>query len=98
MPRVKRGARTQRVRRRQSGADIALGGRHDPSVRIDRRRHPRIRPRQQPPLILDRPHLRLLQVLFPGAGVAVPAVIRDIQQNLRALQRSLPHFIGKIDS
>ena len=95
MPRVKAGTRTKRVRRRQRGADLARGCRHDPSVRIDGCRHPRIRRRQQPPVILDRPHLRLLQVLLPGAAVAVPAVIRDIHQNLCALQRSLPHFVGK---
>src|SRR5208337_2753732 len=50
---------------------------------------------QQPPVIFNGPHFGLLQVLFPRAAVAIPAVVRDIQQNLCALQRSLPHFVGK---
>src|SRR5271157_5547485 len=34
-------------------------------------------------------------MLLPGAAVAVPAVIRDIQQDLRALHRPLSDFVGK---
>src|ERR1039457_5225249 len=95
MPSVKRGARAQSIRRRQRCADFPRSSRHDPSVGVDRCRHPRIRRRQQPPLILDRAHLRLLQMLLPRAAVAVPPVIGNIQQNLCALQRPLPYFVGK---
>src|SRR6202140_5469185 len=95
MPRVKAGTGTKRIRRRQRRADLAFSCRHDPSIRIDRCRHPRIRSRQQPPPILDRPHLCLLQVLLPCATVTVPSVIRNVHQNLRSLQRSLSYFVGK---
>src|ERR1035438_1083769 len=95
MTRIEGGTRAESIRCLERGANFARRGSYNPSRRSDGSRHPRVRRREQPAVIFDGAHFGLLQVLLPGAAVAVPAVVRDIQQNLCALQRSLAHFIGK---
>ncbi len=68
---------------------------HHASVRINGRRHPRVRIAQQPAVILDRPHPRHVQVLPGSAGVAIPAVVGDIHEYLRSILHEFPHLIGK---
>ncbi len=50
---------------------------------------------QQPAAVLDGPHARHVEVLPGGAGVAVPAVVADVDEHLRAQLRKLAHLIGE---
>src|ERR1022692_5283924 len=95
MTRIEGGTRAESIRCLERGANFARRGGYDSSIRIDGSRHPRVRRREQPAVIFDGAHFGLLQMLVPGAAVAVPAVVRNIQQNLCALQRSLTHLVGK---
>ena len=50
---------------------------------------------QQPAIVFDGPHARLIQVLREGAAISIPSVIGNIHQKLRALISELPDLIGK---
>ena len=50
---------------------------------------------KQPAIVFDRSHARLVQMLRVRAAVAIPAVVGDVHENLRAIVRELTHFIGK---
>ena len=50
---------------------------------------------QQPAGIFHGTHARLLQVLSIGAAVPVPAVIGNVDENLRAVFGELPDVIGE---
>ena len=50
---------------------------------------------QNPAAVFDGPHARHVQVLPGRAGVAVPAVVADVDQHLGAQLRELAHLVGK---
>src|SRR5450755_4028337 len=85
----------QGVGRPQDGADFARDGGHDSSVRVDGGGDAGVGVAQQPAFIFDGPHAGLLQVLGVGAAVAVPAVIGNIDEDLRAVGGELADFVGK---
>ena len=46
-------------------------------------------------LVLHRPELGHREVLVGGGGPAVPAVVRDVDEELRAARRELAHEVGE---
>ena len=50
---------------------------------------------RQPAIIFDGAHAGLIQVLRVGAAVAIPSVVGNVHQELRALIGELADFIGK---
>ena len=81
------------IRSLQCGSHLARHLRHDPAIGIDGSRHPRIGVAQQPAIILHCPHAGLLQMLRLGAAVAIPAVVRDVHENLRSIGHELANLI-----
>src|ERR1035437_6942488 len=50
---------------------------------------------ENPAAVFDGTHARHIQVLPRGAGVAVPSVIADVDEDLCAETRELPHLVGE---
>src|SRR5260370_28131138 len=83
------------IRRQQASALVAGSPRYNPPVRINAGGRARVGITQDPTIVLDGPHPRLIQVLARGAVVSVPAVIRDVDEHLRAVCRKFANFIRK---
>ena len=66
-----------------------------PSVGIDDGGDAGVGVAQQPAAILDRAHARHIERLPGRAGIAVPAVIRDVDQHLGAALHEQPYLIAK---
>ena len=46
-------------------------------------------------MVLDRAHAHHVQVLPRGTGVAVPAVVREVHQDVGATEGELANFVAK---
>jgi len=67
----------------------------DAAVGIDGGRDAVVGVAQNPAAVFDGTHARHVQVLPGGAGVAVPSIVRDVDEHLGAELGELPHLIGK---
>src|SRR5579859_1059841 len=83
------------VGRQQAGALLARGLRHNASVRINAGGNAGIGVAQDPAIIFNSPHSRHVQVLAGSAMLAVPSVVGDVDEHLRAIDRELPDFLGE---
>src|ERR1700749_3445306 len=67
----------------------------DAAIRIDRRRHPRVRVPQQPAPVLYRTHACHIQVLPRRAGISIPSIVRDIHQHFGTIHHKMSYLICK---
>ncbi len=67
----------------------------DAAVGIDGRGDAVVGVAQNPAAVFDGPHARHVQVLPGRAGVAVPAVVADVDEHLGAEPRELADLVGK---
>ena len=81
--------------RKQRSLNMARRALHNPPVRIDDGRYAAIGIDQQPTIIFYGSHPAHIQVLPGRAGIAIPAVVGDVNQNVRAQVDELTYFIGK---
>ena len=95
MPRVEGSLVHQPIRSLQSQPLIARQRSHHPSIRIDRRGDARVGVPQQPAMVLHRSHPGLIQMLPTCAGVPIPSIVRDVDEDLSPMQRKLPHLMRK---
>src|ERR1700733_11387650 len=95
MSSVKRGYGGERIWRDQRCANLPRNLRRQPAPRVNRCRDPGIRGAQNPAIIFDCPHPRLVQVLRVCAAIAVPAIVRNIYKNLSAIVGELAHIVGE---
>src|ERR1700686_5441659 len=95
MARVEGGCIVEAVDSLQYGSDFARGALQDPARWINRSCDACVRGAQKPSCIFYCAHSCLLQMLRVGAAIAIPAVVRDVHENLRAIFRKLPNFIRK---
>ena len=77
---------------------MARKARNDSAIRIDGGGEAGVGIAQQPAIVFDGTHAGLVQVLGPCAGVAVPAVVGNIDEDLGAVGGKLTDFSGKMDS
>src|SRR5262249_44762167 len=77
-------------------ANVAWNGSIDAAVGIDRRGQPAIGDAQYPAPVLHRTHPRHSQVLISRRRFSKPAVIRNIDQQVRTVRRELADF-ARID-
>src|SRR5579862_2244347 len=95
MPRVERGYRSERVGCDQSRLLLTRNASDDSSPGIDGGRDPGVGGAEQPAVVFDGAHAGLVQVLRVGATVAVPSVIGNVDEDLRALIGELADFVGE---
>ena len=58
-----------------------------PPLRVDRRSNAIVRIQQNPPVILNRSHARHIKVLPRRAGVSIPSIVRNIDEDISPLKR-----------
>src|SRR2546428_1353474 len=92
---VERGYVRQGVRGLQYGADSSRHACHDSSIGIDRGGYPGISIAQQPVRIFHGTHASLFQMLSVSPAVTVPAVVRNVHEDLRPIRGELADFIRK---
>src|SRR5579883_3495993 len=83
------------VRSGECGASFARQAGHHAAVGVDGGGEAGVGVAQQPPAVLDGAHAGLVQMLRPGSGIAVPAIVGDVDEDLRALCRQLADFVGE---
>src|SRR3984885_5869053 len=79
----------------QRGERVTRHTRHKPPVGVDDGRDAGVGITQQPAAIFDRTHARHVERLPRRAGVAVPAVVRDVDQHPGALLYEQPYLIAE---
>ena len=72
-----------------AGSLVAGGGGGDSAERIDRRSDPCVSGTKNPAVIFNGTHTNHIEVLPGGAGVAVPAIVGDVDQDIGSLLREL---------
>src|SRR5690242_40503 len=92
---IERGSRFEAVRSLQYGTDISRSDGKHLAQGTDRRRNSIVGCAQQPAAIFDRSHPCHIQMLSRGAIPPIPAVIRDVDEQLRSILREPQHFIRK---
>jgi hypothetical protein len=81
------------VRRYQRGSLLPGKTRGHPTNWIDGGRNTGVRRAQNPSVVLDGAPSGLIQMLGVSAAVAIPPVIRDIHEYLRAVPRKLADLV-----
>src|SRR5882757_8778354 len=78
-----------------AGSLVARGGGGDSAIGIDGRGDSCVGGTKDPAVIFDGTHANHVQVLPGGAGVAVPAVVGDVDQDIGSLLRELADFVSE---
>src|SRR4051812_10570831 len=92
---VERGDRSAGIRRDKCGSLLAGNTGSNASPGIDGRGHSSVGVTEEPAIVLNGTHTSLIQVLRICATVAIPAIIRNVHEDLRTLIGRLPDFIGE---
>src|SRR5207302_6913614 len=74
---------------------MSRGGGGDSAVGIDGRGNSCVGGAENPAVIFDGAHANHVEVLPCGAGVAVPAVIGDVDQDIGALLGEMADFVAE---
>src|SRR5664279_2486986 len=85
----------QRICCLQLSALVARSLGYHASQRVNHRRNASVGIAQQPAIIFHRAHACLVQVLPWRASLAVPTVVRDVDEQLSTVLCELPDFIRK---
>src|ERR1035437_3634536 len=83
----------QRIRRLQLRALVARGLGHHAPQWVNHRRNTGIGIAQQPAIVFHSAHACLVQVLPRSASLAVPPVVRDVDEQFSAVFCELPDFV-----
>ena len=81
-----------------AGSLVARSGGGDSAVRIDGRSHSCVGGAKNPAVVFDGAHTDHVEVLPGGAGVAVPAVVGDVDEDVGPLLGEWRISSPKMDS
>ena len=93
MPGVERGCLDELKGKGEGGAKVARRFGVHAAPRIDGNRNSCVRGTEQPAIIFYSAHPCHVQVLPGRPGISVPAIIRDIDKNLRTIFGELANFV-----
>jgi hypothetical protein len=76
-----------------AGSDVARSSDDDSAAGVDRRRNTGVRRTENPAMIFDGSHPDHVEVLPRSAGVSIPSVVGDVDEDLRSLLREATNLI-----
>lgn len=77
------------------GADVAWRRRSNLAIGINDRSDAGVRCTKNPAMVLDSPHADHVEMLPGSAGIAIPAIVGDVDEHLRSLLNILANLVGK---